>query len=204
MGKWFATIVVWASLALLFLEFVWSPWPHVVAVENNSILGIIIFGITLCILLCSLVETAISANKAWDFNEWMNSKPGPSSWLVIWLQRHSTNALRYKSRVNALIVLINTILTVVLSVVTLNYVTNVNGYQVFGIDASNGFTIIGITLIVFVVGETLPKQLALKFRLQILLGIGFIPSLLANLPPTNWIGIGLTTPFLAIFGPLDD
>jgi hypothetical protein len=96
--------------------------------------------------ICSLIETAVSANNAWRFNEWLN-QGGRTSGYKRWLRDHSTNALRHKCSVNALIVLINTILTVILSVATLGYVANpTSTSMVLGLNASNGFTIIGVSL----------------------------------------------------------
>jgi CBS domain containing-hemolysin-like protein len=117
--------------------------------------------------------------------------------------RWAESAIREKSKANAIIVLINTALTIGLSVVTIKFVVSEARFTMLGVDAAIVFTVVGVTLLTFVLGETVPKQLALKYRFQILYVIGAIPNFFAKGWIVGLLAHGLTYPF-ALLGAIEE
>ena len=205
---WIPVAVVWLSAIALFYIFFWHAWPHVVRPQDRVALFWSIACLNILIALCSLMETAVSSSHAYHFTEWHNHLPSRSilgRFFGARFRDYAIDAIRDKSKANAIIVLFNTILTILLSVVTLRFVSNVDEYEPLGIiDAANGFVIVGITLLIFVLGETIPKQLGLKYRHQTLLLIGALPRFFVAGRPIRWLADGITLPFVMIFGPLEE
>jgi CBS domain containing-hemolysin-like protein len=198
--SWVCMIFVWGFIIFLFFKFFVFPWSEAVIAEDRSELLILISLITLAIAFCSIAETTISGGSGADFTEWYIDKVKRPTKFTIWQCDLAAYTLRTIPRASAIIIMLNTILTVGISVATALYVNNNSHFQIFGMDGPQGFTIVGVTIILFVLGETVPKQIALKFRYPILLRIGFIPGILTKYKIFAWIGVGLTKPFLLLFG----
>jgi CBS domain containing-hemolysin-like protein len=207
--KWLFAAIVWLIIAFLFIKYVIQSWQHVVPHGDGWTLGVIITGLTVGMALCSLIETAISSNYAFDFKEWYDETLNKQAFLYHigrYLNPLALDALQDKGRSNAIIVFINTLLSVAISVATLVYAIKEEQYNstLFGwplpLSGPTGFTVVGITLVMFLLGETIPKQLALKFRFQVLLLTGFIPYFLIEGRLTGWLATGITHPLEFVFG----
>jgi hypothetical protein len=198
MGRSMCGLLVLVAIVGLFVYYFVIPWEVVVPVENRwYVIGILI-SITLGICVCSICETAVSSNTEYTFNNWFNSLSNRfQKQPFFWLRDRANAVIEENIEANSLIILINTTLTIVLSYYTTTLILSDQ-------PGSNGFVIVGITLITFVIGETFPKQVTLRFRSPMLLAFGTIPAFLVWFYPTKVIGIGLTHALISMVGRVDD
>jgi hypothetical protein len=68
---------------------------------------------------------------------------------------------------------------------------------------SYGFTIIGLTVILFFVGETVPKQVALKYHTAAILLVSWWISPVTWFPGTRLIALAIIQPIHLVFGIQD-
>lgn len=160
-------LAVWAVLGVLLTRYLASPWAAVV--ENKRVVKLLMAFSTLVIALCSASEAAllngetvpIPGQSRMDANYTPRNRYSP---LRIWdwaARKHSNFLIRLMTHddlPNAIIVMANTVVAVGMTVVLGHYLRKT--------DSTDMFTIFGVSLVLFLFGEMVPKQMALNPKMN--------------------------------------
>src|ERR1700722_8420931 len=143
-------------VALLYFYFV-APWRAVVS--DPTRLGWLLIVPTLFIAICSASELSLLTADKSEVNNIQKLQTANYTEPSLF-KRAISSFLRSlttdETFTNAVIVMANTILAISMTVGI--------GHCLRKVDAADTFTIFGITIILFLVGETIPKQVALRLK----------------------------------------
>jgi CBS domain containing-hemolysin-like protein len=199
--------LVWIAALTAVIVYMGFQWHAVVADCCQQSLFYWICALTVCIALCSLTETALSASHPDQISQWLTVKVrGPVARIAAGSARY---ALMNRPAANALVVLANTIATIVLTVITTKALIDPSDWQLsqFGVtmplSGSYGFSTIGLTIILFFLGETIPKQVALKYHTAAILSAAWWISPVTWFFPTRLIALSIIKPIHLVFGVQD-
>jgi hypothetical protein len=157
----FCTVISVPIVLFLIVMFVILPW-HTAVTSNSLIIFIILF--TILIFLCSATELAISGTTLKAF---IDSQPSLTrdkapygllggmrvATISFVLAEKENSDRKHDTWANSVIVIINTLCVVLFSVITTAYSHK---------SAGPMFSVIGVTVVVTLVGEVIPKQIAVK------------------------------------------
>jgi hypothetical protein len=155
------------------------PWKHQVVIDKRCFLGISA-AFAFCAFLCSLAEMALAKTPRGRVQDWLKYRAEnrgksqgffakPREWYFKREENWLRKATRQGSFYNPVITLANTILVVCMALVVKAFLNDsyrdsfsqrIPFLGTISISASDVFTTIGITIVLFVLAELIPKQLA--------------------------------------------
>jgi CBS domain containing-hemolysin-like protein len=151
--------MVWSLLAILALKYFFLPWRDVVG-DNTVVVLVLLVVPTFLIFCCSSSEAALLQPGALS-PATQSVEPSKHQLVRIFQRRIQTGYTEVaadRELANGMIVLVNTILAIGMTVgiqhtLAQNPTNSLNG------DAFTGY---GVTVLLFLLGEMLPKQMALS------------------------------------------
>ncbi len=146
-------IVAWGVLTFLLLRYFILPWHSVVS--NTQALAWMIAIPTLCIAACSISELAL-ITEAPDLQRIQTNNYTEASFLKRGVSAMLRRLATDQPFTNSMVVMANTILAIGMTVEIGRYLRKT--------DNADTFTIFGITIILFLLGEMIPKQIALRAK----------------------------------------
>jgi CBS domain containing-hemolysin-like protein len=202
--------VVWLFVVFLLYVYVWQQWGMLLAPEDARQFCIIIGVLIVLTALCSASEIAISETSLADLQNWRDKHPSGTKRPLTLVSAYFIKFLVAAKRppvVNAVVVLINTIITVVMTVVTMHFLDQqysssqpvhlgpISLLWPLPLSGSQGFTTVGITIVLFVFAETMPKQLAIRYKIEVVAGLAWWILLLMSTLILPIVAQGIITPF---------
>jgi CBS domain containing-hemolysin-like protein len=205
---WLGAILFWAWLLVAVILYMGFQWHAVVEDCCRESLLFWILILTAIVAVCSLTETALSTSRAEQVSAWVRS--ANPRWVGLTAAELAVYALRNRPAANALIVLTNTAATIAITVVTAKELIDPAGWQLAAVgirmpfSGSYGFTMVGLTIVLFVMGETIPKQIALKYHVGTLIRTGWLIAAITWFPLTRLVAVLIIRPIQLIFGIQED
>jgi Cyclin M transmembrane N-terminal domain len=170
------TLVLFFS-GLSIVELVVMPWSKLVSGDYFLSLS---FGVAVCVFMCSCAEISISETKESDINCWVGRKTENGTRVETKLQKFIKNYAKLVTGnaaiFNPVIILTNTtILVIYMTILIPIYVIHTEDMAVIDIlgftkintnlSQSDAFSGIGVTMVLFLAAELIPKQIALKHKM---------------------------------------